>query len=152
MKAAEVTDAVIGKLRTDNPPGLIRINYANGDMVGHTGVLEATVEAVQAVDHCLARLLPEIERSGGAALITADHGNADQMFRLDGSGDYVAAPLTSHTLNRVPLYLFDPVGKAQLSSVPGAGLANVAATALALLGFDKPEDYAESLLIGRPGR
>jgi bisphosphoglycerate-independent phosphoglycerate mutase (AlkP superfamily) len=69
------------------------------------------------------------------------------MFRLDASGDYVAAPLTAHTLNRVPLYLFDPVGKAQLSSGPGAGLANVAATALALLGFDKPEDYAESLLI-----
>lgn len=150
MKAPEVTNAVIAALRADSPPGLIRVNYANGDMVGHTGVLEATIEAVQAVDHCLARLLPEIERAGGAALITADHGNADQMFRLDGSGDYLAAPLTSHTLNRVPLYLFDPVGKAQLSGGPSAGLANVAATALELLGFDKPEDYAKSLLSRGP--
>jgi 2,3-bisphosphoglycerate-independent phosphoglycerate mutase len=147
MKAREVTDAVIEQLRSDSSPGLIRVNYANGDMVGHTGVLDATVTAVEAVDQCLARLLPEIERVSGAALITADHGNADQMFRIDSSGDYVAAPLTAHTLNRVPLYLFDPLGKGQLAARPEAGLANVAATALALLGFDKPEDYAQSLLI-----
>jgi len=147
MKATEVTDAVIQQLRSDRPPGLIRLNYANGDMVGHTGVLGATVTAVEAVDHCLGRLLPEIERVSGVGLITADHGNADQMFRLDKSGDYGTAPLTSHTLNRVPLYLFDPLGKGRLSERPDAGLANVAATALALLGFDKPEDYAESLLI-----
>jgi len=147
MKAKEVTDAVIQQLRAESPPGLIRINYANGDMVGHTGDLTATVSAVEAVDQCLARLLPEIERFGGAALVTADHGNADQMYRLTKSGEYAESPLTAHTLNRVPLYLFDPSGRAGLAQDPDAGLANVAATALALLGYDKPEDYARSLLI-----
>lgn len=147
MKAKEVTDAVIAELRSERPPDFVRINYANGDMVGHTGDIEATVLAVETVDRSVGRLLRVIEELRGAALITADHGNADQMFRLEKSGDYGDAALTAHTLNRVPLYLFDPVGQARLDVRADAGLANVAATALALLGFEKPADYEDSLLI-----
>ena len=145
MKAAEVTDATLAALKSPSPPRFLRINYANGDMVGHTGRLEPTVLAVEAVDLCLARLLPVLERLGGAALITADHGNADQMFQVSKkTGAYQDSPLTAHTLNPVPLYLFDPRGDRALGD--GGGLANVAATALELLGFDAPDDYCPSLL------
>ena len=145
MKAAEVTDATLAALTSPSPPRFLRINYANGDMVGHTGRLEPTILAVEAVDLCLSRLLPVLERLGGAALITADHGNADQMFQLDKkTGGYADSPLTSHTLNPVPLYLFDPRGRRSLSA--GGGLANVAATALELLGFAAPDDHQPSLL------
>ena len=147
MKAAEITDALIGALTQPQRPDFLRVNYANGDMVGHTGALEATVHAVQTVDLCLARLLPVIEAVGGTALITADHGNADQMFQIaKKTGDYTDAPLTSHTLNAVPLYLFDPAHGRQLRPETGAGLANVAATALELMGFAPPDDYERSLL------
>jgi len=147
MKAAEVTDAVIAALRSDAPPRFVRVNYANGDMVGHTGVLESTILAVEAVDLCLARLLAAVRDVRGAALVTADHGNADQMFQLDKkTGQPSATPMTSHTLNAVPLYLVDPVGGATLRPSPTAGLANVAATALELLGLRAPDDYERSLL------
>jgi 2,3-bisphosphoglycerate-independent phosphoglycerate mutase len=148
MKAAEVTDVVLDALRRDTPPDFLRLNLANGDMVGHTGHLDATVIAVEAVDLQLARLLRQVERSGGVALITADHGNADQMMQLDKKrGGYKDEPLTSHTLNAVPLYLFDPKAGRGLQQIGGAGLANVAATTLELLGFRAPEDYERSLLI-----
>ncbi len=146
MKAAEVTDALIGALRSPIPPRFLRVNYANGDMVGHTGHLRAATMAVEAVDLCLARLVPVIEQVGGALLVTADHGNADQMFQLDKKGSgYRETALTSHTLNPVPLHLFDPVGGASLAQ-SGGGLANIAATTLNLLGFAAPEDYEPSLL------
>jgi len=146
MKAAEVTDALIGALRGASAPRVLRVNYANGDMVGHTGHLEASIQAVEAVDLCLSRVLPVVAKLGGAALITADHGNADQMFRVNKkTGTYDDAPLTSHTLNPVPLYLFDPVGKAGIKP-GGGGLANVAATTLELAGFAAPDGYAPSLL------
>ena len=149
MRAAEVTDAVIHALRRPLPPSFIRLNYANGDMVGHTGDLRSTVMAVEAVDLQLGRLLREVERASGAALVTADHGNADQMFRVDKrSGDYLEEAFTAHTLNAVPLHLFDPVGRAGLrTDVAGQSLANVAATALELLGRRAPADYEQSLLI-----
>ncbi|HCP48396.1 MAG TPA: 2,3-bisphosphoglycerate-independent phosphoglycerate mutase, partial [Deltaproteobacteria bacterium] len=122
-------------------------NYANGDMVGHTGDLAATIAAMEAVDAGLGRLLAEVERLGGAALVTADHGNADQMFRLDSStGVYSDTPLTSHSLNAVPLFLFEPGGVRRLARQPNASLGNVAATALELLGFEPPEGYLPSLL------
>jgi len=147
MKAAEVADVILGALRRRTPPDFLRLNFANGDMVGHTGHLDATVIAVEAVDLQLARLLAEVERIGGVALVTADHGNADQMFQVDKKrGGYRDDPLTSHTLNPVPLYLFDPAGQRRLRQVEGAGLANVAATVLNLLGFEAPEDYESSLL------
>lgn len=142
MKAAEVTDATIAALTRPDAPRMLRINYANGDMVGHTGKLEATIQSVEAVDLCLGRILPVLERLGGAALVTADHGNADQMFQVDKkSGAYKDTPLTSHTLNRVPLYLHGVD-----ATLAEGGLANLAATALELLGFAAPDDYARSLI------
>ena len=147
MKAREVTDAVLEALRRPSPPRFLRINYANGDMVGHTGNLAAAVRAVESVDEVLGELLEALESMGGAALITADHGNADQMLRLDkGSDSYLDEALTSHTLNRVPLYLFDPIGKRQLVARDDASLGHVASTALELLGFEAPGDYLPSLL------
>ena len=148
MKAAEITDAILDVLTRDRPPELLRVNYANGDMVGHTGSLDSTILAVEAVDLCLARVLPVLASVGGTALVTADHGNADQMFQIaKKTGEYTESALTAHTLNPVPLYLHDPLGRRQLrSDVAGAGLANVAATALELMGWEPPSDYEASLL------
>ena len=146
MKVAEVTDVVLASLRRPEAPHLIRVNYANGDMVGHTGDLEATIVAIQALDLSLRRLIQGFEEAGGALLITADHGNADQMFGVDKkSGEYTDSPFTAHTLNRVPALLVDPVGGRQLV-IRDHGIANVAATAFELLGFEAPEGYAPSLL------
>jgi 2,3-bisphosphoglycerate-independent phosphoglycerate mutase len=154
MKAAEITDAVIealksGKYRT------LRCNFANGDMVGHTGNFRAATMAVEAVDLELARILPVLDALGGVALITADHGNADEMYELDKKtklpaqnqdGSFKAK--TAHTLNPVPLILYDNVtgGKLGLKVLPGAGLSNIAATTANLLGLEKHAKWDESLL------
>ncbi|MCO4772320.1 MAG: 2,3-bisphosphoglycerate-independent phosphoglycerate mutase [Deltaproteobacteria bacterium] len=148
MKAAEISDAILSVLRRPAPPRFLRVNYANGDMVGHTGSLDATVLAVEALDLSLARVLPVLSRLGGAALITADHGNADQMLQIDKkTGAYKSTPLTSHTVNKVPLYLAEPTGRLGLrNDIADAGLANVAATALELLGWKAPGPYRRSLI------
>lgn len=155
MKAAEITDAVIGELGTGRHR-FARLNYANGDMVGHTGVFLASVMAVEAVDWCLGRLLAAVAAMNGVALVTADHGNADEMFERGKSGaidrDAVTGkprPKTSHSLNPVPLALYYPTEPGRFrfrEDLPQAGLANVAATALQLLGWQAPEDYEPSLL------
>ena len=154
MKAAEITDATLNALNSGAFP-FARINFANGDMVGHTGDLRATILSLEALDLALARLLEGVKRLGGVALITADHGNAEQMFeRNKKSGEVIyKAPdrpkaLTSHTLNPVPFTLFDPCGVAPKVSATVArpGLANLAATTLELLGFTPPEIYERSLL------
>ncbi|MEZ4463371.1 MAG: 2,3-bisphosphoglycerate-independent phosphoglycerate mutase [bacterium] len=149
MKAAEITDATLRALRTGRFRHA-RINYANGDMVGHTGDLAAATLAVEVVDWALGRLLRGISALGGVALVTADHGNCDEMFQRhkDGSLD-ASRPRTSHTLNAVPLSLFDPHGVVPAALAAGEGrpgLANVAATVLDLLGFSAPDGYAPSLL------
>jgi 2,3-bisphosphoglycerate-independent phosphoglycerate mutase len=158
MKAAEITDALIAELQTGRYRSA-RVNYANGDMVGHTGNYAAAVMAVEAVDLALSRLLPVIDALGGVALITADHGNAEEMFELDReTGAALHTPegriraKTSHTLNPVPLYLHDRVsgGRLGLRQDPGCGLANVAATTLHLLGFEAPAMWCPSLLEVRP--
>ena len=158
MKAAEITDALIAELQTGRYRSA-RVNYANGDMVGHTGNYAAAVMAVEAVDLALSRLLPVIDALGGVALITADHGNAEEMFELDReTGAALHTPegriraKTSHTLNPVPLYLHDRVsgGRLGLRQDPGCGLANVAATTLHLLGFEAPAMWCPSLLELRP--
>jgi len=153
MKAAEITDALIAELETGRHRHA-RVNYANGDMVGHTGHLQASIQAVEAVDLQLGRLLPVIERLGGALLVTADHGNADCMFEIDKkTGEPTRdttghiKPKTSHTLNAVPLHVFAPSQSVALDAgIAAPGLAHVAATVLDLLGFEAPEDYAPSLL------
>ncbi len=155
MKAAEVTDEVIRGIRGGSYP-FIRVNYANGDMVGHTGILDAAILAVEAVDLCVRRVWNEIRKAEGVLIITADHGNADEMFQKDKKGRFMRnaagepLPLTSHTLNPVLFLMADErenPGYA-LRQVEGAGLSNVAATVLNLLGYEKPEDYDESLICG----
>lgn len=155
MKAAEITDAMIAALQSGQYK-LLRCNFANGDMVGHTGNFRAATMAVEAVDLALARLLPAIQAAGGVALITADHGNADEMFELDKKtkqpaqnkdGSFKAK--TAHTLNPVPLVLFDKVtgGRLGLKQTDTAGLSSIAATVANLVGFEKHDKWDESVLV-----
>src|SRR5690606_19077104 len=151
MKAAEITDRTLSELRTGKFRHA-RLNYANGDMVGHTGDLEAAIVAVQAVDLELRRLMKGIKEMNGALIITADHGNADEMFEHDKSNQIAVDAAgrrkikTSHTLNPVPCYLYAPGRSLAFRAVEGAGLSNLAATTLHLLGFDAPDGYRPSLL------
>jgi 2,3-bisphosphoglycerate-independent phosphoglycerate mutase len=154
MKAAEITDALIEQLQQGKARHA-RINFANGDMVGHTGKRDAAVIAVEAVDLCLARILPVLDKLGGAAIITADHGNADEMFEIDAKSKQIKLDpegrprsKTSHTLNKVPFYVFAPSAPDLRIDprVERPTLANVAATVLQLLGLQKPSDYEPGLL------
>ena len=154
MKAAEIADAMIAALKSGNYRTL-RCNFANGDMVGHTGNFRATTMAIEAVDLQLARILPVIDALGGVALITADHGNADEMYELDKktrqpalNADGSFKPKTAHTLNPVPLILYDNISGERLAlrQTTGAGLSNIAATVANLLGLEKHEKWDESLL------
>jgi 2,3-bisphosphoglycerate-independent phosphoglycerate mutase len=154
MKAAEIADAMIEALKSGRYRTL-RCNFANGDMVGHTGNFQAATLAIEAVDLSLARILPVIDALGGVALITADHGNADEMYELDKKtreparnpdGSFKAK--TAHTLNPVPLILYDNSsgGKLGLRQTDTAGLSNIAATVANLLGLEKYPAWDESLL------
>ena len=155
MKCAEVTDAILQELDAQ-PYDLVRVNYANGDMVGHTGDLHATIVAVEAVNIALKRLLDKVAALGGVAIITADHENADEMYQYNKKkGDFVRdengvpVPLTSHTLNRVPCWLYDPTGTMPWKlddSVSPKRLSNIAATAMKLLGLLPPDDYDPALI------
>ncbi|MGE0870390.1 MAG: 2,3-bisphosphoglycerate-independent phosphoglycerate mutase [Kofleriaceae bacterium] len=156
MKAAEITDRLIAELRTGRHR-FARVNYANGDMVGHTGSFDATVVAVETVDLQLARLAKVVDELQGILVVTADHGNADEMFQHDKHGRVLrdqrsGQPVikTSHTLNRVPLLIHDPHRNDRYEIDPEraetAGIANVTATCLELLGFVPPDDLAHSLL------
>ncbi|MDR1889558.1 MAG: 2,3-bisphosphoglycerate-independent phosphoglycerate mutase [Zoogloeaceae bacterium] len=152
MKSAEIADAMIAALQSGEYR-LLRCNFANGDMVGHTGNFRAATLAIEAVDLALSRLLPAIDAAGGVALITADHGNADEMFELDKKTrapkrnlDGSAKAKTSHTLNPVPLILYGGSDKLGLNPLPDASLANLAATIAELLGLEKHDSWRESLL------
>jgi len=156
MKAAEITDALTSELRT-GAHRFARVNYANGDMVGHTGSFDATVIAVETVDLQLARLARVVEELQGILVVTADHGNADEMFQRDKAGAVLrdkktgqAVVKTSHTLNAVPFLIHDPARADRYEIDPAraaaAGLANVTATCIELLGFVPPDDLAPSLL------
>ncbi len=154
MKAAEVTDAMIDALKSGKYQTL-RCNYPNGDMVGHTGNFRAATMAIEAVDIGLSRLLPVIDALGGVALITADHGNADEMYEIDKktglpktNKDGSIKAKTSHTLNPVPCILYDNVSGGKLSLKQGDwGLSNLAATTANLLGFEKHESWDDSMLV-----
>jgi 2,3-bisphosphoglycerate-independent phosphoglycerate mutase len=155
MKAAEITDSTIIAIKSGKYD-FIRLNYPNGDMVGHTGDLEAAIIAAETVDLCLKRLLKAVDETGGLALITADHGNLDEMFELDtrtgkakidkNTGE--KQKRTSHTLNPVPCIIYDPAysGEYELAPINGPGLANVAATLLALMDLSAPEGYEPSII------
>ena len=138
MSAYEVTDNLI-KVIEEKSCDVIIVNYANGDMVGHTGNLEKAIEAVEALDKCVGRVISKIEEVGGEALITADHGNCEQMLDLK-----TGEPHTAHTTNPVPLIL---VGKEDVKLKEGK-LADLAPTMLELMGLEKPEEMTgESILV-----
>jgi 2,3-bisphosphoglycerate-independent phosphoglycerate mutase len=127
MSAREAARAFVEAWHEDSPSFGI-INFANPDMVGHTGVIEAAVKAIETVDECLGRIVAAVHGSGGACVITADHGNADHMLEPDGS------PNTAHSLNPVPLIVTVAGVRLRNDGV----LADVAPTVLQLLGFDQP--------------
>jgi 2,3-bisphosphoglycerate-independent phosphoglycerate mutase len=154
MKAREVCAEVVKDLEK-RAHRFIRVNFANGDMVGHTGSLDAAVEAMEVVDECIGRIERAVREAGATMVVTADHGNLDLMWevdretgstRLDGDGNPVVK--TSHTLSPVPWCLVgtdaDRFRTNTLVTTPG--LANIAATLLTLMGFKPPPDYLPSLI------
>ncbi len=153
MKAVEITREVIAAISKDYD--FIRVNYANGDMVGHTGSLDAAVIAMETVDRCLGDVLDAVKAAGGTLVVTADHGNCDMMWEVNKKTGEVKADAegrpaakTAHTLNPVPLMLVTPdeerIGLRDDLDTPG--LANVAATLLNLMGYAEPEGYRPGLL------
>lgn len=144
MKAREITDATI-KLIKSGDYAFGRINLANGDMVGHTGNLAAAITAIEVVDECVGRLVEAIREQEGVLIFTADHGNADIMFTEQNG---VRTAKTSHTLNPVPFAIFDPhaQGEYAIKTMQGAGLSNIAATTLNLMGYAAPSNYDASLI------
>lgn len=145
MKLREITETTIDLLRSGRY-ATGRINFPNGDMVGHTGDLKATIDAMQVLDDCLQQLLDVIDEVGGVLVFTADHGNADIMYTESADGSIT--PKTSHTLSPVPFVIHDPRhdGDYRLDPPAGAGLSNVAATVFELMGWTPPADYDASLI------
>lgn len=156
MKAAEITDRVVAEIETGGFD-LIRLNFANGDMVGHTGVYDAAQIAVEAVDLCLGRIVRAVRQANGVLLVTADHGNADEMFELNKktgavktSSDGSPKAKTAHTLNPVWCIIHDPAGTAGIQfnqAVSAPSLTNIAATCFQLLGLRPPDFYDPPLLL-----
>ena len=138
MSAYKVCDEVVKRIESGEYDVII-LNYANCDMVGHTGVFDAAVKAVEAVDECLGRTVDAILKMGGVALVTADHGNADQMIDYDTKG-----PFTAHTTNVVPLVMIGGDKDAKLK--PGR-LADLAPTMLDIMGLEKPAEMTGESLI-----
>jgi len=155
MKAREVTDVVIEDLG-DRGHRFIRVNLANGDMVGHTGSLEASISAMEVVDECVGRLEEAVREAGATMIITADHGNVDMMFEVDrATGDLKRDPSgnpvikTSHTLSPVPWCIVGAEAREFRANpeIAEPGLGNIAATILLLLGFEAPADYLPALIV-----
>ncbi len=144
MKAGEITDKVVAAIDSGRYK-FIRLNYPNGDMVGHTGVVPAIRIAVETVDLCLQRILRAVKKAGGIVVVTADHGNADCMW-TEKNGRIT--PMVAHTLNPVPFIIKDYSGANSfvLTGVANPGLSNVAATLCMLLGFVPPQSYDASMI------
>ena len=154
MKCAEITDELIARLESGKYRYL-RVNFPNGDMVGHTGSFLATECSMEALDLCLARILKVVDRLHGAAIITADHGNADEMYEMDKktgapkkNKDGTSVAKTSHTLNPVPCIIYDNfTGDGYTVRQDGSfGLSNVAATTVRLLGYEPPAMWDPSII------
>ena len=144
MKAGEIADKVVEAIESGKYK-FIRVNFANGDMVGHTGVVQAIRIAVETVDLSLKRVLSAVKQAGGIALITADHGNADCMWTLKNNR---RTPMVAHTLNPVPFIVkdYNQVNRFKLADVKEPGLANVAAGICNLLGYVPPEEYESAII------
>ena len=153
MKCKEITDRLLEVI----PSGkydFIRVNYPNGDMVGHTGVWNAVIQSMEGLDVQIGRLREAIEKAGGVMVVTADHGNSDDMFEHDKAGnvkrnaDGTPKAKTAHSLNPVPCIVFDPEykGEYDLKLNEGLGISSIAATCIDLLGYEPPADYDKSVL------
>lgn len=136
MSAYEVTDALLKEIEADNFDAII-LNFANPDMVGHSGMLEPTIKAIETVDECLGKIITLIEQKGGKAIITADHGNSDEVVTLDGK------PMTAHTTNPVPVIVTVPNVELRTDGI----LGDLAPTMLDLLGLDKPAEMTGKSII-----
>ncbi len=154
MKCAEITDRVIDALGSGRYD-FIRLNFPNGDMVGHTGVFNAVVCSMEAMDLQLGRLKKAVDAAGGIMVISADHGNSDDMYEHNKkTGEVSCKPdgtpkaKTSHSLNPVPGIIYDPEYKGEYKKTlnEGLGISSLAATVIDLLGFVPPEDYDKSLI------
>lgn len=154
MKCAEITDYVLKAIK-EGKHRFIRLNFPNGDMVGHTGNYQAVVCSVEAMDLQIQRLRQAVEAAGGILLLSADHGNADDMYEHDKKtgnvsrkGDGTPKAKTSHSLNQVPCILYDPENKGEYQPElrEGLGISSLAATCIELLGFVPPADYDLSVL------
>ena len=153
MKCAEITDRVIEEIESGKWD-FIKLNFPNGDMVGHTGVFEAVVCSMEGMDLQIGRLKEAVEKAGGIMVITADHGNADDMYEHDKKGEVKRKEngdpkaKTSHSLNPVPCIIYDPEYKGEYSTTlnEGLGISSIAATCMSLLGYVPPEDYDKSIV------
>ena len=159
MKCAEITDYVLTAIGSGKYD-FIRLNFPNGDMVGHTGVYQAVVCSMEGMDIQLGRLIKEVTEAGAVMVITADHGNSDDMFEHDKKTGAVSLKAdgspkakTSHSLNPVPCIVYDPEYKGEYPNEPkesalneGLGISSIAATCIQLLGYIPPEDYDKSVL------
>jgi 2,3-bisphosphoglycerate-independent phosphoglycerate mutase len=157
MKAAEITDVVLESILAHKHK-FIRINYPNGDMVGHTGNVQAVEISVEATDLCVGRLMDALRVAGGVLVLTADHGNADEMYERNKKGEIAIDPRTgqpkaktSHSLNPVPCFIWDASGSAKLqlsdeAKKGGLGITSLTATCINLLGYEAPADYDPSLV------
>lgn len=154
MKCAEITDYVLEAIGSGKYD-FIRLNFPNGDMVGHTGIYEAVICSMEAMDLQLARLRKAVEAAGGVMVLSADHGNADDMFEHEKKTGDVSRKTdgspkakTSHSLNPVPGIVFDPAyqGEYKKALKEGLGISSLAATCIELLGYKAPADYDQSIL------
>ncbi len=155
MKTAEITDRVISEIE-GGKYRFIRLNYPNGDMVGHTGVYQAVVCSLEAMDLQLGRLKAAVQKAGGVLILTADHGNSDDMYEHEKKTGAVTIKAdgeprakTSHSLNPVPCVVYDPerAGEYEGALREGLGISSLAATCIEMLGFMAPEGYDPSVLV-----
>ena len=154
MQCALITDQVCDAI-AEGKYQFIRLNFPNGDMVGHTGVYQAVQTSMAALDICLERIYNAVEKAGGVMIITADHGNADDMYEHDKTGAVkldkkTGAPKrkTSHSLNPVPAIIFDPANAGEYSTTlkTGLGISSIPATVIDFLGYVPPADYDPSIV------
>ena len=141
MKSVEITDLLVEAMASGKYQ-FLRCNYPNGDMVGHTGVLSAVITAMEAVDAALARVKEAADKYGYTLLVTADHGNADQMLETKKGKTSVR---TAHSLNPVPFIIYDPDNKYEIKD-GHYGLANVAPTIVTMMGLETPDCWQPSMI------
>ena len=154
MQADPITDEAVKAIESGEFE-FVRINYPNGDMVGHTGVIPAVIESVEAVDEGVGRLIEALKKVNGVLICSADHGNSDDMVQLDKKTNELMRDAegqlllkTAHSLNPVPVYVYDAAGAAQakIAALDTPGISSLAATSITMLGFEPPEGYTPSLV------